>query len=338
MSASTPDETPQQRALALLREGQRFLLTGHVRPDGDCVGAQAALCRLLEAMGKDVWIVNPDPLQPQFDYLERDVRYRAWTGGELPAHDVAVLLDCSELSRCGDLAEPIAQAASKKLVIDHHVHHGADWWDEAYVDCAASATGLLVLRIARELGVELDVVAARGVMTSIVTDTGWFKYSNTDSETLQAAAELAGKGVEMHELYRSIYQRSGRDQPRAVARLLSRLEYFADGRLAVVDLPLAAAGEAELADGDEALDMLRAVETVEVVLFLRALRDGSVKLSARSKSDYDVNRLARQLGGGGHVKASGASLPGPLAQARERVVELALAGFEVGSAGGVEAS
>ncbi len=332
MPASTPEANAQRRALELLRGAQRFLLTGHVRPDGDCVGAQAALARVLEALGKDVWIVNPDPLQAQFDYLGRAVRYRSWDGGDLPVHDVACLLDCSELSRCGDLAGPIECADSRKLVIDHHVHHGEAWWDEAYVDVTASATGLLVLRIARELGVELDTVAAQGVMTSIVTDTGWFKYSNTDAETLRAAADLAGMGVAMHELFASIYQRAGRDQPRAVARLLSRLEYFADGRLAVVDLPLPGPGEPELADGDEVLDMLRAVESVEVVLFLRELRAGGVKLSARSKTDYDVNRLARQLGGGGHVKASGASLPGPLSAARERVVALALEGFEVGTA------
>ena len=214
----------RERALALLRDAERFLLVGHVRPDGDCIGAQAALARVLGALGKQVWIVNPDPVQPQFDYLARECRYHAFNGADLPVHDVACLLDFCELSRTGEMAAPLAAAPSKKLVVDHHLFHGEPWWDAAYVDPSASATGLLVGRIAAELGVELDSVAAQGVFTSIVTDTGWFKYSNTDAETLRVAGELVERGVDPSALYSSIYQRQGRGQPRGVARALHRLE------------------------------------------------------------------------------------------------------------------
>jgi len=328
----TDQQAPQQatdlagreQALSLLREGERFLLTGHMRPDGDCIGAQAALCRLLESLGKTVFIVNPDPIQAQFDYLASECTYRTFSGGDLPAHDVVCLLDFSELERTGALAAPIAKAASKKLVIDHHLFHGDPWWDAAYVDCGASATGLLVHRIATEMGATLDRVGALGVYTSIVTDTGWFKYSNTDAETLRVAGEMVAAGVDPHRVFGSIYQRNSRDQPRGVARALSRLEYFASHQLAVIDLPQAAAGEADLSDGDEVLDILRAVERVEVVLFLRELKEGGCKLSARSKGEFDVNRLARAFGGGGHAKASGASLKLGLAEAKQALVAKAL--------------
>ena len=331
--SSDPDSSNQAqclRALSLLREGQRFVLTGHVRPDGDCIGAQAALARVLEALGKKVWIVNPDPIQEQFDYLSAELRYGVFSG-DLPAHDVAVLLDFSELSRTGPLAEPLAAASSKKVVVDHHVFEGRPWWDAAYVDSSASATGLLVYRIARALGVELDPVAAAGVFTSMVTDTGWFKYSNTDAETLRVAGELVERGVRPHELFASIYQRNARDQPRGVGRALSRLEYLAGGRLAVVDLSVARSGESELADGDDVLDLVRAVGRVEVVLLLREQREGVVRVSARSKGDFDVQRLMAGFGGGGHVKASGATLPGPLAESKSALVAAALSqmGVEV---------
>jgi phosphoesterase RecJ-like protein len=327
MSHPSPAESANARehALGLLRDSKRVLLTGHVRPDGDCIGAQAALARVLEARGKEVWIVNPDPPQPQFDYLSREVRYRTYDGGALPVHDAVVLLDFCERERSGPLAEPIRAARAKSLIVDHHLFHGTPWWDAAYVDPKAAATGLLVRRIARSLDVELDRTAALGVYTSLVTDTGWFKYSNTDGECLAVAAEMVALGVDPSSVYRSIYQRNGRDEPRAIARALSRLEYFDQGRLAVVDLPLAKPGEAELSDSDEVLDLLRAVGTVEVVLFLRENKDGTCKLSARSKSERSVNELARQFGGGGHAKASGATLPGPLADARRRLVEAALA-------------
>lgn len=323
-----PIDPAQARAVDALRSGQRFLLAGHVRPDGDCIGAQAALARVLSSLGKQVWIYNPDPPEPQLDYLARDFTFRAYDGGALPAHDWCVLLDISELSRCGPLEPALRAASSRKMIVDHHIHHGDAWWDEAFVDTSASATGLLVLRIARALGAPIDAAVARAVFTSLVTDTGWFKYSNTDAETLRAAADMLDAGARSHELYNAIYQRLPSAQPLALARALARVEYAQDGRLALVDLPR---GEPELADSDLLLDILRAVGSVEVVLFLRENADGKCKLSARSKGAFDVNALARRFGGGGHSKASGATLPGPLSEARAQLLAAALEAFARGA-------
>ena len=316
-AATTSD---QARALDLVRANSRFLLVGHVRPDGDCLGAQAALARVLSALGKEVWVLNSDPLPATLDYLAEAVRYRVFSGGDLPAHDVCVFLDFCELDRCGPLAAPLRTAGSKKLVIDHHIFHGERWWDESFVDPRAAATGLLVWRMAKSLGVSLDAPAARGVFTSIVTDTGWFKYSNTDAETLLVASEMVAAGADPSMMFSSIYQRTGREEPRGIARALERLEYFDNGKLAVIDLPLTREGESELADSDAVLDLVRAVASVEVVLFLRESRDGSCKLSARSKTSRNVNDLARRFQGGGHAKASGATLRMSLQQAKHAVV------------------
>ena len=330
---SGSEDPTSARALDLLREGERFVLTGHVRPDGDCIGAQAALTRVLEALGKTVFCMTPDPVQEEFDYLASEVDFRVFRGC-LPAHDVAVLLDFCEPGRTGPMAAALEAADSKKLVVDHHVFEGDPWWDEAYVDVTASATGVLVARIAAELGVPLDPVAAAGVFTSLVTDTGWFKYPNTDAETFELAGTLVRAGVDPAGVFGAIYQRHGRERPRGVARALGRLEYHAGGRLAVVDVPPAGPGEADLADGDEVLDIVRAVGRVEVVLLLREQRHGAVRLSARSKGEFDVHRLARGFGGGGHRRASGATLEGPLEVARERLVSAALEQLGEGSGGG----
>ena len=325
MTSTAPRTTTsdQTRALEAIRAARRLLLVGHVKPDGDCLGAQAALSRTLTALGKEVFVLNTDPLPSALDFLGEGTRFRVFSGGDLPAHDACVFLDFCELDRCGALADPIRAANSRKIVIDHHLHHGEPWWDAAYVDVRAAATGLLVRRIARELGVELDVHAARGVYTSLVTDTGWFKYSNTDAETFQAAAEMVAAGVEPAQLFASIYQRSSRDEPRGIARALARLEYHDRGKVALVDLPLAQGEEADLADSDAVLDLLRSVETVEVVLFVREGRDGTCKLSARSKTARNVNELARRFQGGGHAKASGATLRMPLAEAKSRLLAAA---------------
>jgi len=317
----------RERALELLARGRRFVLSGHQRPDGDCLGAQAALASLLTDQGREVWIYNPDAPEKRYSYLGEKVTQRAYTGGDLPLHDVCVLLDFSELSRTGVLAPVLAAQPSKKLVVDHHIHHGAAWWDACYVDPTASATGLLVRRIARELGWKLDRAAAQGVYTSLVTDTGWFKYSNTDAETLAVASEMVTLGVEPARIFDQLYQQRSSHHPAYLGQLLARAEYSAGGRLVVVDQPLALALDPDLVDSDELLDILRSVASVEVVLFLREIQSGSTKLSARSKSAYDVNALARRFGGGGHKKASGATIPGRLPEVRARVVAAALEGF-----------
>ncbi len=319
----------QARALELLKKGRRFVLCGHMRPDGDCLGSQTAMARVLEALGKEVWIYNPDAPEPRYDYLARDVKFRAYDGAPLPQHDVSVLLDFCELSRTGAMEPALAAHASKKLVIDHHVPPGSPWWDEAFVDVRAAATGLLVRRIAAHLGVELDAAAARGVFTSLVTDTGWFKYSNTDAETLAVASEMARLGVEPNRIYAALHQRQPAGHPPALARALERLEYHADGRLAVIDLP--ASADSAALDTDEVLDIVRAVERVEVVLLLREVSGGAVKLSARSKSAFDVHALAKQFGGGGHKKASGATITGTLPQVCARVVTAALDALAAGA-------
>ncbi len=333
-SPPEPGLGPEARhALELLRAGSRFLLIGHQRPDGDCLGGQGALARGLQVLGKEVVILNPDPPSATFDYLTAALPYRVYSGGELPVHDVVVALDFNDLSRCGAMQARIERSRAKKILIDHHPHEGEPWWDARFVDVTASATGLLVWRILRELEVPPDAIAAACVFTSIVTDTGWFRYSNTDQETLAVAAELVRSGVVPSALYGAIFQRRPAQEPRALAAVLSRLEYFAGGRLAVVDQPLGRDGQPVLDDGDLLLDILRSVREVEVVLYLRELEPGSWKLSARSKTDFDVNALARRFGGGGHVKAAGATLAGSLSEVRGRVVAAVLEALEGAAAG-----
>jgi phosphoesterase RecJ-like protein len=133
-------------------------------------------------------------------------------------------------------------------------------------------------------------------------------------------------GVEPAELYRSLFQVRSPEQPGYVQRLLATLEYHAGGRIALVRETLAVRGD-ERVDSDDVLDILRSVEAVEVVLYVRETPEGPCKLSARSKGEYDVHALARAFGGGGHRKASGATLKGPLDRACKAVIEAALAGY-----------
>lgn len=321
----------QEAALQLLEGANSVLLTGHERPDGDCLGAQVALSQVLTALGKTVTRLNSDPPEARYNFLAEHCPFPAWVPGDaLPEHDLCVILDCSELTRTGPLCEHFEAASSSKLVIDHHVHEGDAWWDEAFVDETCAATGLLVHRIANLFEIEIDLVAAMGIFTSLVADTGWFRYGNTDSETLSVAAELVAIGVKPDVLFREIFQNHPAEHPSRVARMLSRVEYFADGRLALADLPLSEGDPSEPVDTDDVHDLLRSVGQVEVVLLLQEVEPEITKLSARSKSGYDVAALAQRFGGGGHRRAAGATMHGSLAGTRQQLLDAALAEFERG--------
>jgi len=329
MPPPLPSPTPEQAAAARVLGGARvLLLTGHERPDGDCIGSQAALARVLESRGQRVIVINADPPDPTFAELSEGLDFRVDDGAALPPHDVIVMLDGGDLTRTGALEGRLVASEARKVVVDHHLHDGEAWWDEAFVDVSASATGVLVRRIAAALDAPLDALAARALFTTLVTDTGWFKYSNTDVETLNIAAEAVGLGVRPAEIYGDLFQRQTPEHPRSLAAALARTTYYADGRLVLIDVPATDSGDAFEFDSDAALDVVRAVEVVEVAIVLRGIDGGRSKVSARSKGAFDVQRLCSGLGGGGHAKAAGATLDLDLDAAREAVVGRALAQFD----------
>lgn len=334
LSSPEPMGTPssptpaQQAALDLLRDSRRVLLTGHERPDGDCLGSQVALARVLAAGGREVLILEPDPPEPRHAFVVEGVDLRVWEGGALPPHDVSVLLDASELERTGRLAPILAASPVPTIVVDHHPHVGDAWWDEAYRDPAAAATGILVRRIARALDAPLDPISARALFVALVTDTGWFRFGNSDGEALGLATELVELGVQPDVMYRRLHQVCDLAHPTRVGKVLEKLEYHLDGRLGVILVPGPAGLEVDPPAAEDVLDLVRSVRDVEVVLLAREVRPGVWKLSARSKTCYDVSALARRFGGGGHVRAAGATLNGAAQEVRARLVAAADAGFE----------
>jgi len=307
----------------LLRDNQRFLLSGHENPDGDCLGAEVAFSRLLQALGKEPLICNPDPIGKTFDFLRRHTTFEHCRGEQpLPDFDVIVLLDCSTLSRLGSLGKRLKKSGKPIAVIDHHV--GSEDGDGLvnYVDATAAATGALVRRLFREFELPLDATAAEGVFVSLVSDTGWFRYSNTDAEVLSMAGELVTAGVDVGAVYDNLYRRNHPESASVLIAALQRHRFQCSGRLALVTLDKSIMERAVRIDfdTDSVLEPLRSMEGVEVVGLLKERFDGTVKLSLRARGDVDVQSICSVFGGGGHLKASGATLRIPLAEAEKAVI------------------
>jgi phosphoesterase RecJ-like protein len=306
--------------LAFLRQHGRFLLTGHENPDGDCLGAQVALHDLLRELGKEVVILNPDPLSRPYDFLAEATPFQAWQrGASLPAFDVAILLDCAQLTRLGDLAEPLRSAlfGRRLAVIDHHVGSLDGDGEICFVDSDAPATGALVHALWVAAGRQPGPVPALGVLLSLVSDTGWFRYSNTTPQVFELAAELQRAGADPTALYDALYRRNHEESAALLAAALDTHRIRAGGRYvyAVLDRALMdRAGRAGF-DTDAVLEPLRSLARVEVVALFKERFDGKVKLSLRARGDVDVQAIAAQFGGGGHRKAAGATLAMSVPQA-----------------------
>jgi phosphoesterase RecJ-like protein len=301
-----------------LQAHQSFLLTGHENPDGDCLGAQTALVHLLRSQGKQAWIVNPDPIGKSFDFLLRHTEFGSVRADQpLPPFEAAILLDCCQLSRLGTLGPRLREAGTPLGVIDHHV--GSEHGDGThnFVDATAAATGVLVRRLYREFGVPLSAAAAEGVFLSLISDTGWFRYSNTDAEVFAIASELVASGVDVSLVYDAMFRRRHADSTQLLVEALGTHRFVHGGKLAIAVMDrqrMERAGHIDF-DPDQVMEPLRSTEGVEVVALIKERFDGTVKVSLRARADVDVQAIVQTWGGGGHKKAAGATLRMPLAEA-----------------------
>ena len=300
-----------KEAVSLVQNSKRILLSGHLRADGDCLGAQSVLFHALQQLGKQVEVILPNLPDDRYGFLQA---HTPWTifEGTLPTFDLLIVCDCNQLDRLGAMGEAIAASHLPRIVVDHHPMEGDHGWAARVHDCSAAASGLLALDFAKALGVEsLPLQAYEAAFVALMTDTGWLKYSNANAAAWAAAASLVAQGVQTSQIYDLVYQQAEAGRPLGIAAALESLEYHANGQIAMAWASQAHLEElgGSMEDTDDVLDLLRSVRVVEVVALLTERDGGVIKLSLRSKQYLDVNQIARQLGGGGHARAAGATFP-----------------------------
>jgi phosphoesterase RecJ-like protein len=240
---------------------------------------------------------------------------------EIRRADVIVVLDISELSRLGMLAEPVRERGVPVACIDHHVSPGVLPPGPRYVDPTASATGELVFEIAMANRWPLSQPAARALYVALLTDTGGFRFSNTHPRTLRIAAELLETGVDPEGIYLEVYARAPEGRPRLLAEALQTLVVEPEIGLAWLTIPPGAVERLGLTsdDLDGVVEYPRSVDGVRMALLFREVSAGRIKVSLRSVGAVDVASFAKQFGGGGHTKAAGLAVVGSLAEVQATV-------------------
>lgn len=324
-----PETEDFQRAADLIAESGRILISTHVKPDGDACGSAAALGEALRNSGKTVETVflSRPPEWYGFLFEKRpkvlgdDISLTDIQSCEPVRFDLIILVDTDSYSQMGALADYIKTAGIPVLVIDHHATSD-NMGDLKLLDSSAAAAGIIVLDLFRKTSWPITKQVASSLFTAIAADTGWFRFTNADSRAYRAAAELIEAGADCAKIYRLIHERYSVARIKLTAAMLGTLEVHFQDRFVsqhISQRHFKATGAA-LADTENLVDECRRIEGIEGCALFVELPDGKIKCSFRSTGSLDVSRLAAAFGGGGHAMAAGATMEGPLEDAKRRVL------------------
>jgi len=306
----------------IIEQHQSFLITTHVRPDGDALGAQRGLAAILESSGKQVTMLNATAPPANLNFMNTDGAVKTLGDDigkdEVPAVDVLVVVDTSAWKQLGDMTEVLRASDCLRVVIDHHVSSD-DLSATEFKDIRSAATGELICEAAEFLGVTFDADTASGLYAAIATDTGWFRFPSTTSQTMRTGAALIDQGAQPGLIYNFIHEQHSIAKLHLSGRILSRMQVECDGRLVWIsaDRRDLEAAHASPADTEGLVNQCLTVAGSQAAFIAVELPTAQVKCSLRCRPPYDVNALAERLGGGGHRLASGVTLPGDCAAAVE---------------------
>ena len=306
---------------------QRFLITSHARPDGDSIGSQLAMAFALDALGKEVRIVNADPAPEHYQDFPGMDRIEIAERVEPLATDAVIVMECSDLSRTG-----VSGLESQFILnIDHHagnhMYGAINWHDET-----AAACGEMVFELIEALGVELTPEIATHIYLAILTDTGSFHHSNITPRTFEICRRCVEAGVSPAVMARRVFDSNSFGKLKLIGALLDDMELADSGRLAVLrmdDQMLAATGSTHN-DTEGLINLPLTAREIQAVVFFKVTDTGDVRVSMRSKYDVDVRRVASEFGGGGHKNAAGFTVSGPLTAVRDRIVSRIVAAIAEG--------
>jgi bifunctional oligoribonuclease and PAP phosphatase NrnA len=295
---------------------QRFLITSHARPDGDSIGSQLAMAFALDALGKQVRLVNADRAPDhyrEFPGMDR-IEIAPSTAAEA---DALIVMECSDLTRTG-----VAGLEDRYTInIDHHagnrMYGALNWFDES-----AAACGEMVFDLIRSLGVPLTTEIATHIYLAILTDTGSFHHSNITPRTFDICRQAVEAGVNPAAMARRVFDSNSFGKLKLIGALLDAMELTDEGRLAVLymdDAMLSACGCTHN-DTEGVINLPLTAREIQAVVFFKGGSNGEIRVSMRSKYDVDVRVVANEYGGGGHKNAAGFTVNGPLDAVRPQII------------------
>ena len=308
-----------------LKQSSRVLLTTHTNPDGDAIGSLLALGLTLEQMGKTAWLVSESPIPAIYRFLPQVERIVRQVPPEA-VFDTAVVLDCGNPQRAGTVATVLA-AIPVVVNIDHHLTN-TGFGTYQMVDPGACATAEIVYRLVKQMGLPIDKAVATSLYMGILTDTGSFRFSNTNLAAFAICQEMVQLGVDPYHVAKHVYGTYSLGRIKLLNLALDTIELTANGKLSIMTLSQDMLRETctQPEDADGLINYARRIEDVKIAALIHEHENGGTKqyhVSLRSNGCVDVANIAAAYGGGGHATAAGYSVASPLASVKAELIRLA---------------
>ena len=307
-----------------LKSHQTVGVYSHIRPDGDCIGSQVAVCRWLQANGIKAYAFNDDEVPLNLRWIADIFPVQQPDEQRLNQCDAFVLVDGNSPTRFGSYSEYMEDNPKPSYMIDHHPDPH-DGFDITISKEAASSTCELIYHLYLQDDIrKMDSDVAKALYTGLITDTGSLQYDSVTPETMNTAAELLRIGdFRPNVVAERVFSNKSLNQLHLLSMAMGTIELFEDNQIAIMYVTEEMLKETNTTNDDceGFVAYPLSVTGIKVAILFKALGDG-VKMSLRSKSEIDVNKWARKIGGGGHKKAAGAWHAGPLETTIKEVVDI----------------
>lgn len=301
--------------------GKKIAVIGHARPDGDCIGSQVALARVLMARGFDVICVNPDPVPRRLLFLVKGMTFLRTDDVLALAEDrVAIFVDCADHARAGERLR--VKYPTPVAVIDHHLSN-VGYATFNLVDSSAAATCEILAGVFFDNGLPVDAQSAQALFTGVMTDTGQFRFTSTTRRCFVLAGELVARGAYPAEAGYELYERESEGKLRLLQHFLSSLRFECGRRVCIGILPVGIfeATGSNSEDTEGLVDYARSIDGVDIGALIEERPDGTMKASLRAKDPaYRLDVIASKFNGGGHACAAGLNLKTGTDKFYERLV------------------
>lgn len=319
-----------KKAIELINKSKSWLVTSHTRPDGDAVGSMKAICEIAGQLGKDA---KPILLSPPAQWyknifnspvpvLGNDLKPDQLQNGSFGQFDLVIIVDTDSYVQLVQFDKWLKTSKVPVLVIDHHVT-GDNLGTVEVIDSTAAATGEIVFDLFKSAGWKITPAIAEALFIAISTDTGWFRFDNTDARVMRNISSLIEFGAKPSNIHHKMFQNYSPERIKLLGKMLESLELYHDGKIAlqfIMRSDFDSTG-ATGSDTEDFVNECQRVGSVKAVALFVELKDGGFRCSLRSDGSVDVQKIASELGGGGHKVASGVNLKGSRAEVKKLILE-----------------
>ena len=288
----------------LILNADKVIITAHTSLDGDSIGSSLGLYGCLKKIKNEVQVVFKEQPPKEFSFLPYYSNIKVTEEEIIEENDLLIVLDCGNVERI-NLNVDVIKWKNNIINIDHHKSN-EEYGNINWVDSNRAAVGELIFELAQQLELELDENISKCLYTSLITDTGSFKYSNTSKRTHQIAGELISKGINFTEIHDKIYENKSFKQIKLYATAIESMEMYYDNKLCIMEIKQSDIEkmEAENEDLGDLINLGTKIDTVEAVMLIKSNCEYK-KVSLRSKKYIDVCKTASLFDGGGHIRAAG---------------------------------